>query len=151
MVPKSIQLSWHSLIYNQRNCSEYENGNVNYKFQQLVQYIHYFLLLSANPNLLHHQSNMNDLAQAQYVPQHPGYNYGYPACHSFTARPHYGKTKSDVRDKYDVNGVPRRRPGRPRIKSIPTEEELAAQREKKCKNSIAVTCVKHFLLNYIKI
>lgn len=39
--------------------------------------------------------------------------------------------KMSARERYDTNGTPRRRPGRPRIKSIPTEEELQAQREKK--------------------
>lgn len=39
-----------------------------------------------------------------------------------------------ARERYDTNGTPRRRPGRPRIKNIPTEEELQAQREKKMKS-----------------
>lgn len=85
--------------------------------------------------MLHHPSNMSDLSQSPYIiPQHPAYTYGYQSCNTYTPRQPYCKPKSDVREKYDSNGVPRRRPGRPRIKSIPTEEELQAQREKKCKN-----------------
>ncbi|XP_060560863.1 uncharacterized protein LOC132720696 [Ruditapes philippinarum] len=42
--------------------------------------------------------------------------------------------KMTARERYDTNGTPRRRPGRPRIKSVPTEEELQAQREKKMKS-----------------
>lgn len=58
-------------------------------------------------------------------------NYSY----DFPGNQYHLNTKSQykvtARERYDTNGTPRRRPGRPRIKSIPTEEELQAQREKK--------------------
>ncbi|XP_045175091.2 ETS-related transcription factor Elf-3-like isoform X2 [Mercenaria mercenaria] len=60
----------------------------------------------------------------------------YP--YDFTATQYHLNPKSQykmsARERYDTNGTPRRRPGRPRIKSIPTEEELQAQREKKMKS-----------------
>ncbi|XP_052214272.1 ETS-related transcription factor Elf-3-like isoform X2 [Dreissena polymorpha] len=65
---------------------------------------------------------------------HMNYAFAYDT-YSSTPRSIFNPiSKADAREKYSSSPVPRRKPGRPRIKSIPTEEEIRAQREKKIKS-----------------
>ncbi|WAR01403.1 ELF3-like protein, partial [Mya arenaria] len=67
-----------------------------------------------------------------YVLQAPDgqMSYGY----EYDSVPFQTPSRVLVKEKYNTATVPRRKPGRPRIKSIPTADELRAQREKKMKS-----------------
>ena len=65
------------------------------------------------------------------------YGYEYPSqsrhpVEGSSYRP-YKTDKASVISKYAGVVTPRRRPGRPRIKNLPTAEELRIRQEKKCK------------------
>ena len=67
-----------------------------------------------------------------------GYSYdyppqSYPLSERSTYRP-YKTDKTSVASKYAGVITPRRRPGRPRIKSLPTDEEKRLREEKRCKH-----------------
>jgi len=83
-----------------------------------------------------HQQDVNNLyhGSASQLP----YGFEYDTVPYSTPRSHIdARSKATIRDRYATSGVPRRKPGRPRTKSIPTDEELQAQREKKSKPNVA--------------
>ncbi|KAL4224608.1 hypothetical protein ACF0H5_015306 [Mactra antiquata] len=96
-----------------------------------------FLYAQAPGTSSHHIESVNqmqttDKAYTMGVHSMP-YTYNYPTQRDST-HPKHGYKTAAARERYNTNGTPRRRPGRPRIKTIPTDEELQAQREKKLKS-----------------